>query len=115
MEAANGSPGERRLWRRLKRAGDVARHGPFQADEEARTVRTAVDMAEGLMAGGKETSSPSNADKREKLLQLLALVQYVGGLERTVDAIKDELMKWASAPMEPAVDASSNPFGEEEF
>eukprot|EP00975_Prorocentrum_lima_P051293 10744161-Prorocentrum_lima.AAC.1 len=41
--------------------------------------------------------------------------RYVGGLERTVDAIKDELMKWASAPMEPALSASSNPFGEEAF
>eukprot|EP00975_Prorocentrum_lima_P001446 312507-Prorocentrum_lima.AAC.1 len=65
MEAANERPGERRLWRRMKRAGDVARHGPFQADDGARTVRTAVDKAEGLMAGSTETSSPSNADKRE--------------------------------------------------
>eukprot|EP00975_Prorocentrum_lima_P052595 11021311-Prorocentrum_lima.AAC.1 len=40
--------------------------------------------------------------------------RYVGGLERTVDAIKDELMKWASVPL-VAADASSNPFGEEAF
>eukprot|EP00975_Prorocentrum_lima_P057598 12078425-Prorocentrum_lima.AAC.1 len=67
----------------MKRAGDEARHGPFQAYDEVRTVRAAVDKAEELMAGSKEVSSPSNEDKKEKLLQLLALVQYVGGPERT--------------------------------